>query len=317
MAHEEIVLSGGIANHSAVIRVGDEVARPATPQDPLVNEFLAYLADKGFAFAPVPKDKDEKGRNRLSFLPGVAASELSGWQNNQQLLIEAALAHRALHEHSAGFEPRLKGQYAITAGDYFPPCAQSLEPVRIAKAASSYQNTPLEQPLLMCHNDMSPANTIITAASNTTAEANATAVSSTTAEAHATAASNTTTEANATAEVKVVGFIDFEYAKPSLRLFDLAVAARHWIPFDCQTNSEQGFTRFSAWAECHELDAEQRRYICQIAIRFLQQAQANVQALAAQGHQGFAGLIKAGYLQSNLQTQAWIEHQLAPLISPS
>ena len=51
MGDEVEVLHGGVANAGAVIRVGDDVLRPATSNSPTIHRFLRHLARRGL---PVP-----------------------------------------------------------------------------------------------------------------------------------------------------------------------------------------------------------------------------------------------------------------------
>ena len=65
----EEVLAGGVANAGRVVRVGDEVHRPANAHSPAIHGFLSALAAAGFDGASVPLGI-EAGRERLVFVAG-------------------------------------------------------------------------------------------------------------------------------------------------------------------------------------------------------------------------------------------------------
>jgi Phosphotransferase enzyme family len=68
MKQHEIVLRGGMV--SSPVKSGDTVRRTAGEWTPVVQELLAHLERKGFAYTPRPLGIDEKGREILSYLPG-------------------------------------------------------------------------------------------------------------------------------------------------------------------------------------------------------------------------------------------------------
>ncbi len=70
MDDREIPLAGGNLNPS-VVRVGETVRRTAGPWTPAVHSLLRYLAGVGYP-APVPFGIDDRGREVLSFVDGVA-----------------------------------------------------------------------------------------------------------------------------------------------------------------------------------------------------------------------------------------------------
>lgn len=111
----------------------------------------------------------------------------------------------------------------------------------------------------------------------------------------------------------VVGLIDFDYSRPVERLFDIAVAARHWVPFgdldlaeDTQLNR---LDRFRVFCEVHSLDRAERRQVVALASAFLEQALHNIISLAAGGQEGFQALLANGYENTNRTTVQWLaEH---------
>jgi Phosphotransferase enzyme family len=101
----EIPLRGGNMS-SGVVRVGDTVRRPAGPWTPAVHALLGHLHAAGFRGAPRPLGLDERGREVLSFIPGVVA-----WPDNVRLLdpddqLRAVVRLiRAFHDAVEGFHP--------------------------------------------------------------------------------------------------------------------------------------------------------------------------------------------------------------------
>jgi Phosphotransferase enzyme family len=100
------VLSGGVANAGAVIRVGDEVRRPASAQTELVFSLLEHVRSKGFTGVPEPLGIDEQGRERLRYIPGeVAIPPFPRWSLSPELLASVARLLRAFHEAVDDFVP--------------------------------------------------------------------------------------------------------------------------------------------------------------------------------------------------------------------
>ena len=91
---------------SGIVRIGDTVRRPAGPWTPAVHALLGHLHAVGFSGAPQPYGVDERGREVLSFAPGVVA-----WPDHFELLADdRALVRvgrlvRDLHDATAGFTP--------------------------------------------------------------------------------------------------------------------------------------------------------------------------------------------------------------------
>lgn len=116
---------------------------------------------------------------------------------------------------------------------------------------------------------------------------------------------------------QLVGFIDFDYSRPVDRLFDIAVAVRHWAPFgnldivDGPKLDRVG--RFGTFCDVHELDADQRHRVVLLATSFLEHARRNITNLAAAGNEGFQALLADGYEQTNLATVAWLKDRLETL----
>ena len=256
----EVVLKGGRANTGSVVRIGDEVARPSYPQTASVDDFLEHLVGCGLTFVPSPRGTDDQGRQRLTYLEGVAATPpYPAWAFDEDLLVAVAEHQRQLHQAARSYEARPDAVWATSAGDYFPAAATDTDD------------------LVICHNDLGMTNVIVD-------------------------------EHRA-----LVGIIDFDYCRPVDRLFDIAVAVRHWAPFgdlDLADGPDlDRVRRFGIFCDVHELSFAERAHVVALARDFLDHARRNVEALAAAGGVGFQALLDNGYEQTNLATVDWLtEH---------
>ncbi len=122
MTEQEEPLFGGLVN-GRVVRVGDTVRRPDGAWTPTIHALLAHLQIKGFP-APKPLGFDDKGREVLSFLPGIASNR--PWP-------PALLTHSGVRQVGEV----LKAYHAAVA-DFMPPVPaiwrhgpQALEPGEI------------------------------------------------------------------------------------------------------------------------------------------------------------------------------------------
>ena len=98
----EEVLLGGVANAGRVVRVGDEVLRPAGAHADSIHRFLAALRDVGFTGVPAPFGVEPDGRERLAFIKGdVAVPPYPPWVQRDDVLASLAVLTRRFHEASA------------------------------------------------------------------------------------------------------------------------------------------------------------------------------------------------------------------------
>ena len=263
-AHEEVVLKGGRANTGSVVRIGDQVARPAYPQTPSVADFLRHLVAAGADFVPEPLGFDDEGRHRLRFIPGNApVPPYHDWAFDESLLVQVAHHQRHLHLLAKSYEPPADASWAISAGNYFPDAAFTAGE------------------LIVCHNDIGMTNVIVDD------------------------------------DHQFVGFIDFDYCRPVDRLFDIAVAVRHWAPFgdlDLALDVDlDRIRRFRLFCDAHELDSADRRRVVLLATSFLKHARENIKALAAAGGIGFQALLDNGYEATNRATVRWLDENAETL----
>ena len=98
----EQLLPGGFVN--AVVRVGDTVRRPPSPNAGFVHDLLDHLERHGWTGTPRYLGADADGREILSFLEGHVA-----WEDRQPAevgsdasLAEVARLARQLHDLTAG-----------------------------------------------------------------------------------------------------------------------------------------------------------------------------------------------------------------------
>ncbi|HTI23177.1 MAG TPA: aminoglycoside phosphotransferase family protein [Kutzneria sp.] len=120
---------------------------------------------------------------------------------------------------------------------------------------------------------------------------------------------------------RAVAFIDFDLATPADRLFDIAVAARHWIPLrdpvdiaDARADTDL-MARFRAFADVHGLSGDQRRQVIDMLGEFLDQALESTRKRAEDGHPGFARLWADGYEAMNRRSRTWLAHQATGRLS--
>ncbi|NES13038.1 phosphotransferase [Micromonospora sp. PPF5-17] len=85
------------------MRVGDTVRRPAGPWTDAVDALLAHLHAVGFAGAPRPFGRDERGRQVLEYVPGELGDPRGTYTRAELASIGAFLAD--LHRATATFVP--------------------------------------------------------------------------------------------------------------------------------------------------------------------------------------------------------------------
>lgn len=104
MADQE-VLTGGVANAGAVVRVGHEVRRPVGPHTPTIHGLLRHVRRRGFAGVPEPLGFDERSE-RLAFIPGqVPEAPFPPWCQSDEALGSMAILLRRFHDATVGFRP--------------------------------------------------------------------------------------------------------------------------------------------------------------------------------------------------------------------
>jgi len=109
---------------------------------------------------------------------------------------------------------------------------------------------------------------------------------------------------------RAVGVVDFDYCRPVDPLFDIAVAARHWVPFgdlDVRDGVDlDRVRRFGTFCSVHELSGDDRGRVLDLSVAFLDHARSNIVALADAGNLAFRALLRSGYEATNRATVDWI-----------
>ena len=112
-------LSGGRST-SGVVRIGDTVRRPIMRDATFGHVCLLHLESSGFEHTPRFQGIDDLGREVLSFIPGVAPSDLGAYSDGQ--LAAAANLLRRFHDaitdmpviRAGGFEVACHNDWAPT-----------------------------------------------------------------------------------------------------------------------------------------------------------------------------------------------------------
>jgi len=112
---------------------------------------------------------------------------------------------------------------------------------------------------------------------------------------------------------RVVAFIDFDFAAPSDRLLDIAIAARHWIPIRDAADIDPALAgldqvaRFAAFCAEHELDRGERETVVAHLGVFLDRALASMRRRAEAGLPAYVRVWEAGYPEQNRRSRAWLD----------
>jgi hypothetical protein len=127
----EEALPGGTM--SGAVRVGATVRRNAGAWSPTIQRLLRHLRDRGITWVPQPLGIDERGRDSVSYLPGLVPQyPLPDWMWSDDVLHDAGARLAHLHRAGAGFD---------TTGAVW--------------------QLPIRQPAeVVCHNDFAPYNMV-------------------------------------------------------------------------------------------------------------------------------------------------------------
>lgn len=118
-----------------------------------------------------------------------------------------------------------------------------------------------------------------------------------------------------------VAFIDFDFAAPNDPLVDIAIAARHWIPFRDPVDLDPGridvdpLARFAAFCDAHHLVPGQRIAVVAAAIDFLDRALVSMKAKADSGLVLYLQVWEQGYPQQNRRSHAWLQQHADALVT--
>ena len=113
---------------------------------------------------------------------------------------------------------------------------------------------------------------------------------------------------------RAVAFIDFDFAAPTDALWDVAIAARHWVPAWAPVDLTDGrvgvdqVARFAAYCDAYgDLDTSARGRVVEHLLAFLDRALGQVAERAAAGRAGYVEVWEAGYEARNRRAHAWVD----------
>jgi len=95
-------LPGG--NVGGAVRIGNTVRRPTGPWTAAVHELMRHLSRSGLSGVPQVLGEDERGREIVSFLPGLVRDP-DDWTPEDSVVVEAAGWLRRFHDAVGGFRP--------------------------------------------------------------------------------------------------------------------------------------------------------------------------------------------------------------------
>lgn len=102
----EVLLTGGTANQGHVVRIGDTVRRPQRPWSPSTHALLDHLESVGFEGAPRFLGVDSRGREVLSYIPGIPVTPpYPAWALTDEALVSVARLLRSYHDAASSFDP--------------------------------------------------------------------------------------------------------------------------------------------------------------------------------------------------------------------
>jgi aminoglycoside phosphotransferase (APT) family kinase protein len=111
---------------------------------------------------------------------------------------------------------------------------------------------------------------------------------------------------------RAVAFIDWDWARPVDRLWDVAVTARHWIPLRDPVDLDVNWAdldvpgRARRFFDAHELCSDERGTVIDGVLRFLDGGLAFVREQAEAGHAGHLQQWNDGYAAANRRAHTWI-----------
>jgi hypothetical protein len=234
MADDSEVLAGGVGNAGAVLRVGDEVHRPASAHTVGIHALLRFLERDGFEGAPRVLGT-RSGVERLRYISGdVPIPPFPSWSQSDEVLASTALLLRRYHDAVANFVPPEDATWSTELAD----------------------PTPGENSVL-CHNDVCPENVVYR-------------------------------------DSTAVALLDFEFAAPGRRLWDLAALVRMCVPLDTDDDAVRTgrggldpFRRLRVAAHGYGVDITERHELLDVLDRQFDQAGEFVRRRVAAGEAAF------------------------------
>ncbi len=119
---------------------------------------------------------------------------------------------------------------------------------------------------------------------------------------------------------QVIAFIDFDFAAPSDRYLDIAIAARHWVPIRDEADMDPNLrglnriARFHAFCGEHQLDRAEREIVVTHLGVFLDRALESMRRRAEAGLPAYIRVWEDGYPEQNRRSRAWVDAHADALI---
>jgi hypothetical protein len=244
---EELLPGGNLAG--PVVRVGDAVRRPAGPWTPAVHALLRHLEAAGFAGAPRVLGLDAHGRELLSWIPGRSffPPETSDAVWSPGSLRDLGRMLRAYHDACAGFAAPAGAAWEVMVG------------------APSHGDA-------VCHNDISPWNTIFHRG-------------------------------------RPQALVDWDLAAPAPRVWDVAYAAWHFVPL-CEDRRAARrplpprAPRLRAFLDAYGLD--DRSTLLDVVEERQQVHVRTIRAWGGEGRPGWRELLARGYAELPVEDARWL-----------
>ncbi len=248
---EELPLSGGFV--TGAVSVGDTVRRKVDPWSPAVHALLEHLEREGYDWAPRFLGIDEAGREILSFVEGVVPDGAHPEAVTDLALRDVGLIVRGLHRATTGF----------TLPD-----------------GMTWHFKPLggPDPLVVCHHDLSPRNTVFRAG-------------------------------------RAVAILEWDMATLEAAIHDVVHAAWQFIPLATDEEcARQGWTappdrgrRLRILLDACGLPNEDRRGFAGRVADRMEVTASGIEALAASGELTFQRLAASGVPEGVRRDRAWVE----------
>jgi Phosphotransferase enzyme family len=197
---EEELLRGGVANAGAVRRVGDDVLRRANAHSVTIHALLRHVRRAGFDGVPEPLGLDPGGE-RLRFIAGeVPYPPFASWAQTDDVLASTASLLRRFHDATVGFVAPENGTWSAEMTD--APSGEGNGGERNGGERNGGERNSGERNSgggnddeVICHNDVCPENVVYRAG-------------------------------------RAVALLDFDFAAPGSRVYDLARLALMQVPID-------------------------------------------------------------------------------------
>lgn len=111
---------------------------------------------------------------------------------------------------------------------------------------------------------------------------------------------------------RAIGFIDFDFARPVDRVWDIAIAIRHWVPMWDPLDLDEHHAALDKVERCrhffdaHRLARSERTRTLDALLAFSDRALIFVRTKAESGHTGHRAQWDAGYEAKNRRAHAWV-----------